>query len=150
MNNNFFSGTLATTLFGASQLEFIDLSNNAFLSGTLPNSLFGLQQVRNIYLANCSLAGTLPANYGTPPNLRDLFLDGNNFVGTVPEVSTGQLTRLNEFLIQNNDFTGSMPASICVLRDNSTGILEDLWSDCLGNPAQIACDFPGCCNRCFA
>jgi hypothetical protein len=151
LNNNFFNGVLADSLFnGQSDLEFIDLSNNDFLTGTLPQTIFTLPLVRNIYIANCSLVGTLPANYGAPPSLRDLFIDGNNFNGVIPEVATGQLLLLNEFLVQNNDFTGSMPASICALRDNTTGILEDLWSDCSGSPAQIACDFPGCCNRCFA
>lgn len=94
------------------------------------------------------MTGTIPSNYGKPPNLHDLYLNGNIFEGTVPEPSMGQLEKLNELLLQGNKLTGSIPASLCSLRD--TGDLEDLWSDCLGSPPQILCDFPGCCNLCFA
>jgi len=130
-------------------LQFVDLSNNVFLTGRLPSTLFDVTTVRIIYIANCSINGPIPANYGRPPLLRDLFLDGNDLTGTVPEITTGQLLNLNEFLLQGNLLTGSVPASICTLRDNMTGMLEDLWTDCLGNPPQIQCDFPACCNRCF-
>jgi hypothetical protein len=128
-------------------MVFVDISNNIFLGGSLPTTFFEMPSIKNVYIANCSLTGTIPANFGTPPALRDLYLDGNLLVGTVPEISFGQLTMLNEFLLQNNMLTGSMPASVCALRDNTTGILEDLWSDCL--VPEIECEFPSCCNRCF-
>ena len=126
------------------------MSNNEFLTGFLPATLFDVPTVRIIYIANCSLAGPIPGNYGSPPFLRDLFLDGNDLTGTVPEITQGQLLMLNEFLLQDNLLVGSVPASICALRDNTTGLLEDLWTDCGGDPPQIMCDFPACCNRCFA
>jgi len=147
LNNNFFSGTLSDSLFQTnSTLRFIDLSNNRFISGTIPPSLFTLPFIRNIYLANCTLTGTIPQTYSTPPNLRDLFIDGNNLEGTVPEVAPGELTEFNEFLLQNNQITGTMPASVCSLRDDTIGSLEDLWSDCGSSPPEIVCE---CCTRCF-
>jgi hypothetical protein len=73
-------------------------------------------------------------------------LDGNELTGTVPPISGDQLQELNEFLVQFNFLTGSMPESICDLR---SGQLEDLFSDCGGSNPEIECDFPGCCNRCF-
>jgi len=150
LNNNFFAGTLAPETFNPSgAIEFLDFSNNQFLEGSLPSTLFDLTSVRFIYIANCSLTGTIPSNFGNPPKLRDLYLDGNSLVGTIPDPSDGQLEKLNELLLQSNDLTGSMPKSICALRDKKKGSLEDLWSNCLGNPPQIACAFPDCCNRCF-
>lgn len=147
LNDNFFSGTLSESLFqNNSPLRFIDLSNNRFISGTIPSSLFALPLVRNIYLSNCTLTGTIPQTYSTPPNLRDLFIDGNNLDGTVPEIAPGELTELNEFLLQNNEITGIMPDSVCSLRDDTIGSLDDLWADCASTPPEIQCD---CCTRCF-
>ena len=137
-------------MFSASStLEFLDLSNNVFLNGFLPSTLFDVPTIRIIYIANCSITGPMPANFGSPPLLRDLFLDGNDLTGTLPEIAAGQLLMLNEFLLQDNLLVGSVPASVCALRNNMTGNLEDLWTDCLGSPPQIECDFPTCCNRCF-
>ena len=77
---------------------------------------------------------------------QDLFLDGNGLTGTVPEIASGELQELNEFLVQFNFLTGSMPSSVCALRSVE---LDDLFSDCGGSNPEIECEFPGCCNRCF-
>ena len=98
-------------------------------------------------MSNCTLSGRIPIQYADPPLLRDLYLDGNELVGTVPRIVAGQLERLNEFLLQGNRIEGTMPDSVCNLRTNF--ILDDLWTDCGGETPEIECDFPGCCNRCF-
>ena len=130
-------------------LTFVDFSNNQFLGGTLPSTLFEVPTLVNLYISNCSLTGTIPTSFSMPPNINDLYLDGNKLKGTVPDISSGKLEKLNEFLLHNNDLTGSMPQSICELRDSKVGNLEDLWSDCQGKTPELLCDYPECCNRCF-
>ena len=98
-------------------------------------------------MSNCTLSGRIPNEYSDPPILRDLYLDGNRLSGTVPSIRSGELERLNEFLLQDNRIVGTMPASVCNLRTNF--ILDDLWTDCGGQEPEIECDFPECCNRCF-
>jgi hypothetical protein len=145
VNNNFLSGKIPNVFDNYEQLDFIDVSNCQF-SGPIPDTLFSVSTLRIAYLSNNTLTGSIPPAYSSPPLLRDLFLDGNSLTGTVPEISAGQLAALNEFLVQFNFLTGSMPTSICDLRSAE---LEDLFSDCGGSNPEIECDYPGCCNRCF-
>ena len=128
------------------RLDYFDVSNN-LLTGRIPPSLFEIPTIRLVYMSNCSLSGTIPRSYSDPPLLRDLYLDGNEISGPVPSFSAGKLTNLNEFLLHRTKITGSMPESVCNLRENF--ILDDLWADCGGSSPEIDCDFPNCCNRCF-
>lgn len=127
-------------------LDFFDVSNNN-LSGSIPKTLFSIPTLRLAYMSNCSLTGTIPSGYADPPDLRDLYLDSNELSGTIPAIAAGQLEKLNEFVLQENKFTGTMPESICSLRTEF--ILDDLFTDCGGSSPEIECDFPDCCNRCF-
>jgi hypothetical protein len=112
--------------------------------------MFDIPTIRILYFANNELDGPIPPNYGNPPNLRDLFLSGNRLTGTVPEIQVGQLMQLTEFLLENNELTGAMAESICNLRMEGQGMLDDLWVDC-GPSAdpRLECDAPECCTACF-
>ncbi len=131
------------------KLDFADFRNNGF-DGTLPSTIFDIPSIRILYFANNDLDGTLPSNFGNSPVLRDLFLSGNQLTGSIPDIEVGQLTQLTELLLEDNRFTGAMAESICNLRTDGQGILEDLWVDC-GNDAnpRVECDFPSCCTACF-
>lgn len=50
-------------------------------------------------------------------------------------------------VLQFNFLTGSMPESICDLRQKRE--LRVLFSDCGGLDPEIECEFPECCNRCY-
>lgn len=121
-------------------MDFADFANNQF-TGFLPESIFSINTIRIVYFANNNFIGSIPENFGGAPNLRDLYLNGNQLTGTVPNIQTGQLTALSEFLLQDNEIGGVMPANICSLL-SPNGMLEDLWADC----GEIDCD---CCTQCF-
>ena len=146
LNNNLWNGNVPDVFENYQQLDFFDISNSD-LAGPIPRSIFSIPTLRLAYMSNCSLTGTIPPEYANPPDLRDLYLDGNAIQGTVPSIEPGQLEKLSELLLNDNSITGTMPDSICNLR--SEFILDDLWSDCGGDPQEIECDFPVCCNRCF-
>jgi hypothetical protein len=148
VNNNWFAGQIPNVFDGFDRLDFIDVSSN-LLNGTIPESIFEVPTLRLAYFSNNSLVGTIPPNYSKPPLLRDLFLDGNGLTGTIPPLmNPGDLQDLNEFLLQNNFLSGSMPSSVCELRGDA-GDLDDLYVDCGGQNPRILCTFPTCCNRCF-
>jgi len=144
--SNRIEGTIPNVFGTFNALEIADFSSNAF-NGPLPSSLFDINAIRLLYLNGNELAGGLPATYANPPVLEDLFLNNNRLSGPVPPIASGQLTALNEFTVQGNSFTGSMPSSVCSLR--TTGFLDNLFADCGGPNPQILCDFPSCCTRCF-
>lgn len=148
LGENFWTGRIPN-IFGTFQsLEFFDVAGNEGLTGDIPLSVFSVPTIRYIYMHECpNLGGSIPSAIQRANELRDLYLYSTNIGGTVPSIQPGKLEKLNEFLIHNTRITGSMPASICSLRDN--GILDDLWSDCGGSSPEIKCDFPNCCNRCF-
>ena len=142
------SGQIPNLFTNFERLDFFDAANNLF-SGTIPETIFGIEALRLCYMSNNTLTGTIPQEYSEAPLLRDLYLDGNGLTGTVPSIITGELQELSEFLVHFNALTGSMPGSVCDLRDNSGGILENLFADCGGQDPEIECSFPDCCNRCF-
>lgn len=145
LSNNTFTGSVRNAFSRFQDLDFIDLGNNR-LTGEIPPSLFDIPSIRLIYLQNNNLEGFLPDNYGNPPKLRDLYLNNNLLFGQIPDIQSGQLSNLTEFLLQDNDLTGEMPASVCALR-TPIGMLEDLWADCeeIEGEAQVECS---CCTQC--
>ena len=146
LNNNQLEGTIRDAFEPFNNLNFTDLSNNQ-LAGSIPSSLFEVPTLTNLYLNNNRFSGMIPANFGNGKNLRDLYLSSNQLTGEIPEIGVGQFPFLNEFLLEDNFLTGSMPNSICDLR--SSAELEDLWTDCRGSPPEVECSVPDCCTACF-
>jgi Leucine-rich repeat (LRR) protein len=139
------SEEIPNVFVGFAALEDFDLSGNLH-TGPIPDSIFDSPALKRVYLNNNGLTGSIPINYSNPPNLEDLFLSSNSLIGTVPEIDPGDLLQLDEFLIQENDLTGSMPQSICDLR--TAGALTNLFADCGGPDPQIECEFDVCCTLC--
>mmetsp|Transcript_20118 Transcript_20118/g.42554 ORF Transcript_20118/g.42554 Transcript_20118/m.42554 type:complete len:693 (-) Transcript_20118:111-2189(-) len=146
LSDNFWTGTIPDVFYNYRQLDYFDVSNTV-LGGTIPISIFSIPTLRLAYMSNCNLQGTIPVQFSEASELRDLYLDGNDLTGVIPPIAPGQLTKLNEFLLQTNRIYGAMPESICRLRSES--VLDDLWTDCGGPSPEIECNFPECCNRCF-
>lgn len=143
VGGNSLTGTLP--VIPSNSLSFFDCRNNS-LGGTIPDSIFQFSaSLRFLYLQNNTFTGTIPPSFASAPLLRDLWLSNNQLSGTIPEVPATNLTFLDEFLVDGNNLSGSMPASVCALRNQS---LQDLWADC-APPAEVLCDAPACCTRCF-
>jgi len=153
VNGNNFNGNFPNVFSDFQFLDFFDISDNRHegpgFEGPIPDTIFDIPTIRLVYMSNNSFTGSIPANYVAPPGLRDLYLNGNNLDGEVPPIGDTDFSELSEFLLQENDLTGSVPASLCALVNSTKGILEDLWSDCAGENPQIQCDFPECCTKCF-
>jgi len=144
LSRNKFSGPIRDAFSFFESLDFIDLAFNDF-TGVIPQTLFDIPTLRLAYLHNAAFEGNIPSNYDRPNGLRDLYLQSNRLTGTIPDVSEGQLQNMTEFLVQDNDLEGEMPASVCALRAGAQ--LEDLWSDCddSAGDAEVDCS---CCTQC--
>lgn len=146
---NLLVGTIRDGFSQWTDLRFVDFRVNSF-SGTLPTTIFDSPSIEIIYFADNRLEGTIPDNYDSSPVLRDLYLENNLLSGTIPEIEPGTLAELSEFLVHGNQFTGTMPPSICQLTVDGVGVLDDLWADCSPDASpRLECDLPGCCTLCF-
>ncbi|RHN51534.1 putative non-specific serine/threonine protein kinase [Medicago truncatula] len=92
-------------------LSWLDLSNNSF-SGSLTEFLCNRQskpmQSSFLNLASNSLSGEIPDCWTMWPNLVDLNLQNNHFVGNLP-FSMSSLTELQTLHIRKNSLSGIFP-----------------------------------------
>ncbi|OEU20277.1 L domain-like protein, partial [Fragilariopsis cylindrus CCMP1102] len=94
---------------GIRPLEYFNVYSNQ-LTGTIPDDL-RLRNVIYFDIGRNSLTGKLPNDIGTKfISLRHLYLDHNDFRGTIPDsYNTVGNGRLESFSIDHNRFTGTVP-----------------------------------------
>lgn len=125
------TGTIPANLM-LRHMYFLDLGRNRF-RGQLPADL-GVDYVRlrHLYLDNNQFTGTVPQSIinAGEGRLRSLSLNDNQFVGALP--GSHQSTQfLNVFEVQNNNFTSmDSNANTCNLWVFSGGELVEFNSDC--------------------
>ncbi|XP_007023629.2 PREDICTED: pollen receptor-like kinase 4 [Theobroma cacao] len=107
MNNNF-EGTMPDIRkLGA--LKALYLSNNRF-AGQIPNDAFkGMRSLKKVFLANNAFTGTIPLSLTTLPKLVILRLEGNQFVGQIPDFKHKSVKVVN---LASNQLEGPIPASL--------------------------------------
>ncbi|MBD1207950.1 MAG: hypothetical protein H9535_05955 [Ignavibacteria bacterium] len=88
-------------------VQVIDVSNNQF-SGGIPDEWGNIPQLTELSAVNCGLTGKLPATIRDWQRISIIRLANNKFSGVIPEFYAGSL---REFVVDNNRFTGALPAS---------------------------------------
>ncbi|TKW25150.1 hypothetical protein SEVIR_3G097100v4 [Setaria viridis] len=115
-----FSGEIPKELGQLSKLIFLSLNSNKF-SGSIPASLGNLSKLYWFDLADNKLTGTLPIFDGTNPGLDNLtntkhFHFGiNQLSGTIPREIFSSKMKLIHLLLDNNNFSGSIPPTLGLL-----------------------------------
>lgn len=131
LSNNQLSGEFPVQVLQA-PLLFLDLRFNN-LTGTLPNDLFQRTDFDLLFLNNNQFEGTLP-EFGNSSTLY-LVLANNNFTGEIP-ASMAKWSKLKEVLLLGNQFTGTIPEELCRLDldildvTNNPGLNTTLGVDC--------------------
>ncbi|KAE8655691.1 Pollen receptor-like kinase 4 [Hibiscus syriacus] len=129
MNNNFEGRIPEMKKLG--ELKALYLSNNHF-TGDIPDNAFqGSRSLKNLFLANNGLSGEIPSSLAALPNLVVLKLEGNQFVGRIPDFK--QSVKVANFA--NNELEGPIPASLSSM---SASIFTDNKNLC-GPPLEIKC-----------
>ncbi|TYJ30325.1 hypothetical protein E1A91_A06G123100v1 [Gossypium mustelinum] len=106
MNNNFEGKIPEIKKLG--ELKALYLSNNRF-TGDIPDNAFeGMRSLKNLFLANNAFTGKIPSSLATLPRLLVLKMEGNQFVGRIPDFK--QNVKVVNFA--NNELEGPIPASL--------------------------------------
>lgn len=87
----------------------ISLSNNKFYGEISGNAFKGLKWLKKLNLANNELMGQIPRSITRLPKLQELMLQDNQFEGELPKFDQGKLTLAN---FANNRFRGRIPEAL--------------------------------------
>ena len=95
-------------IFAIQTLEYLDISNMYALNISLPREM-SLPNLQQLYASRSQINGQLPLTWNTP-KLENLFLDGNNLIGFLPD-DIGKITTLKQLMLQENQLTRNFPQS---------------------------------------
>merc|ERR1712127_666350 len=138
LSSNNINGTLSSGIGNLRKLNRLWINQNS-LSGSIPAEIGGTN-LTMISLYSNFMEGQIPSDIGLLKHLVRLDISRNDFGGEIP-TEIGGLSSLEEVYFQKNEFTGSIPMSLC---DSTNGKVNTIvWSDCF---LEVECS---CCARCF-
>ncbi|XP_015693347.1 leucine-rich repeat receptor protein kinase HPCA1-like [Oryza brachyantha] len=115
LNSNQFTGIIPPSLGKLSEVTWLDLADNQLI-GPIPNSrdhgtgFDQLLKAEHFHLNQNKLQGSVPDYlFNSSMNLKHILFDRNNFSGSIPS-SIGVLPKLEVLRLNNNAFTGQVPA----------------------------------------
>ncbi|CAN8326745.1 unnamed protein product [Cochlearia groenlandica] len=110
LENMSLSGALDVHALGSLRgLKSVSFMRNGF-EGSMPRGVDGLVSLVHLYLAHNRFSGEIANDlFAGMKNLVKVHLEGNRFSGDVPE-SLGKLPKLTELNLEDNMFTGKLPA----------------------------------------
>ncbi|MDR2414183.1 MAG: hypothetical protein LBD64_04270 [Odoribacteraceae bacterium] len=102
---------LPEALSGMINLNTLDIASNPQLAGELPVNIGNLNKLTRIMIRNNPLlGGPIPESISRLQGISVLNMDGNAFT-SLPE-SLGEMVNLTSIFLQGNDFQGTIPESI--------------------------------------
>ena len=122
---NNLTGNLPLSLTNLTQLERFSIYNN-LISGSIPNELGDLKNLVRLDLGLNKLTGPIPSTldiFTNLHNLKSLFLDSNQFNGSIPP-KIGNMKNLTILYLSNNRIVGEIPSTIGRLTSLSTFRLD--------------------------
>lgn len=152
LGNNKLVGPIPEGIGGLSLLNNLVLTGNA-LTGKLPESLWDLSSMRQLELGENRFTGTLSENIGKMGD-NDAFyvlkVNDNQLKGPLPQ-SIINLQYIAQLWLQGNDFTGTVPEALCALKGNELSeVLNDFQANCAADPSgyvELSCP-SSCCTAC--
>jgi hypothetical protein len=139
-------------------LSFIDVTtvtmfefwmdNNPKLVGSIPASIGNLTALASLSITSCGLTGTLPSEMGDLISMQQMWFYNNTLTGSIPD-EISELSSLRVLYTNGNDMSGEMPHVVCMMRDTSGGLLQELTADC-SESTPVDCPCCSCCDaQCY-
>ncbi|KAJ1256296.1 hypothetical protein BS78_02G152800 [Paspalum vaginatum] len=113
---NLLTGEFPEFLADLPGLLELQLAYNLFAPSPFPEKLVDLAGLRVLFVANCSLNGTIPSSVGKLQNLVNLDLSSNNLSGEIPP-SIGNLSSLEQIELFSNQLSGGIPVGLGGLKN---------------------------------
>ncbi|XP_047257009.1 receptor-like protein 38 [Capsicum annuum] len=121
MSNNMLEGLLPSSFADMKNLEWLDLSYNK-LEGELPIGLAreifpvsdNINNFENLYLDGNNFSGPIPQKLSTALFLSSLDLSENNLSGNIP-AWLGNISSLRSLALSRNHLKGHIPPDYCRL-----------------------------------
>ncbi|EEF29208.1 serine/threonine-protein kinase bri1, putative [Ricinus communis] len=113
LSSNNLSGSIPSSFAACTSLQSFDISINNF-AGELPiNTIFKMSSLKNLDFSYNFFIGGLPDSFSNLTSLEILDLSSNNLSGPIPSgLCKDPNSNLKELFLQNNLFTGSIPATL--------------------------------------
>eukprot|EP00537_Pseudo-nitzschia_pungens_P006901 CAMPEP_0172378164 /NCGR_PEP_ID=MMETSP1060-20121228/69279_1 /TAXON_ID=37318 /ORGANISM="Pseudo-nitzschia pungens, Strain cf. cingulata" /LENGTH=919 /DNA_ID=CAMNT_0013105879 /DNA_START=25 /DNA_END=2784 /DNA_ORIENTATION=+ len=142
MVDGFISGDLSY-MIGMPSLREHWVDTNPGLGGQLPAALSTVRTLESFSLTSCGFTGTIPPEFGNWGFvMKQLWMYDNDLVGTIP-TQLGSLAALRLLQVEGNNFSGAMPAEVCA-NTVFPRPLEVLGADCFD--LAFSCDCCTCCS----
>ncbi|PRP87134.1 hypothetical protein PROFUN_01396 [Planoprotostelium fungivorum] len=109
------------------------------LIGEVPTSIYNISTMQVMIFGANRLVGTLPSDLSRFPMLNQYHMTANHFRGELPTVYPPNVASLN---FDYNEFTGSIPSSICSLKNLQEFIvtsnqISGTIPDCIGQMTSL-------------
>ncbi|KAL8139199.1 hypothetical protein V2J09_005200 [Rumex salicifolius] len=112
--NNKFQGPLPD-LKRLTTLRLVYFSNNSFSGNISDDAFLGMHGLRRLFLSNNNFTGRIPSSLTRINRLVELRLEGNQFVGSIPDLSQEHIS-VN---VSNNQLEGPVPIHLMNLTADS-------------------------------
>ncbi|TPX66896.1 hypothetical protein CcCBS67573_g07684 [Chytriomyces confervae] len=120
---NGLTGEIPASISNMIALEELYIGYNKLVGG-IPSSIASLApSLRIINMADNTLTGPLPTEWGTLSLLTQLHLQDNQFTGTIPS-QYGRLLNMFDFELSNNKLSGPIPSELLALPSDAYLILD--------------------------
>ncbi|XP_065875973.1 putative receptor-like protein kinase At3g47110 [Euphorbia lathyris] len=138
ISENNLRGEIPPSFGNLSSLTYLSAGQNSELEGKIPDELGKLKILRYFFLPDCKLSGKFPLSIFNISSVRIISAGANELDGNLPENIGFALPNLFMFGIGSNQFSGSIPNSLCnasqlelfdVVLNNFVGFIPN----CLGN-----------------